>query len=54
MGQTMSDRIIAHQRSLAANNVPLIAGEELYLEEGKLRVEVEYGQTKAERLAGIK
>lgn len=50
---SLSDRIKAHQRAIAANNLPIFAGDELYFEEGELRVEVEFGQTKAEKQAGF-
>jgi len=50
---TWEDRINAHQRSIAANNLPIFAGDELYFEEGELRVEEEFTQTKAERQAGF-
>lgn len=53
MENTISDRINAHQRAVAANNLPIIAGHELYFEEGELRMQGEFGQTKSERQAGF-
>jgi hypothetical protein len=53
LDNSISDRIKAHQRAVAANNLAIVAGRELYFEESELRVDVDFGQTKAEKLAGF-
>lgn len=53
LDNTVEGRINAHQRTIATNNLPIFAGDELYFEEGELREQATFGQTKAEEKAGF-
>lgn len=50
---TIADRLNANQRIMANNNLTIETGEELYFEEGELRVPAVFGQTQAEMRAGF-